>query len=247
MIKIIEHQVISEIRLQRPPVNAINMELMEALIAAHKEIVRKGSQVIVLSGKEGMFSAGLDVPELLQMSRSEVVLFWACFFRLQSCLLGSSIPLVAAVTGHAPAGGAVLALQCDYRVAASGDWKIGLNEVQVGLAIPAPVLAVLRFVVGERTAGRLAMTGEMLSMDQALAVGMVDELVEPAQVVGRAIEYAQKLSCLPQQAMNATRLQAKEHLLQYRVTREHIEVATDAWFADETQTVMRGLAERLGK
>lgn len=247
MIEVIEHGLVSEMRLQRPPVNAINMDLMEALLSSHRNIVKKDQQAIVISGKEGMFSAGLDVPELLQMSRNEVMVFWDRFFTMQSCLLGSAIPLVAAVTGHAPAGGAVIALQCDYRVAARGDWKMGLNEVQVGLAIPAPILAVLRFVVGERAASRLATAGEMLNMEQALAIGLVDELAEPDAVVERALEYARKLTGLPRQAMNATRLQAKEHLLEYRVTREHIESATDAWFSDETQSVMRELAEKLGK
>jgi len=247
MIEIFRHQKVSEIRLQRPPANAINMGLMDALLEAHRKEVKKGAQAIVLSGKEGMFSGGLDVPEMLQMSRNEMTIFWDHFFTLQGTLLGSPIPVVTAITGHAPAGGAVLAMACDYRVAARGDWKIGLNEVNVGLPIPPPILAVLRFVVGDRTASRLAMTGEMLNMEQALSVGMVDELVDAEQVVERAVEYAQDLCRLPPQAMNTTRLHSKEHILQYKVTREQVQAATDAWFSDETQTVMQQLAAKLGK
>src|SRR6185369_17057957 len=108
----------------------------------------EGARGIVLSGREGMFSAGLDVPTLLQLERDHLRAFWNDFFGLCAALARSSIPVVAAVTGHAPAGGAVLAIMCDYRVMARGPFRIGLNEVQVGLSVPECIQAALRRLVG---------------------------------------------------------------------------------------------------
>jgi len=86
-----------------------------------------------------MFSAGLDVPFLLTLDRPAIAALWRTFYALLRALAGSPLPIAAAVTGHAPAGGAVLMLFCDWRVMADGAWKVGLNEVQVGLTLP-PVI-----------------------------------------------------------------------------------------------------------
>ncbi len=254
MIEILEHGSIAELRLQRPPVNAMNMAFLEAVIAAHKKAVKNQSQAIVISGKEGLFSAGLDVPELLQQSRNAMTVFWDRFFLMNMTLLRSPVPVIAAITGHAPAGGAVLAIHCDYRVAARGDFRMGLNEVQVGLAVPPTVLRVLESVVGRRTAARLAMTGELLSMDQALSLGLVDELVEPDKVIERAVEYAASLTRLPPRAMNQTRLNSRIPLLPTGhgghgsgIDPDDIRAMADYWFLDETQAALQALAASLGK
>ena len=254
MIEIHEHGPIAEIRLQRPPVNAMNMAFLEAVIDAHKKTVRNKSQAIVISGKEGLFSAGLDVPELLQQSRNAMTVFWDRFFTMNMTLLRSPVPVIAAITGHAPAGGAVLAIHCDYRVAARGDFRMGLNEVQVGLAVPLPVLRVLETVVGSRTAARLAMTGELLGMEQALQAGLVDELVEPDQVIARAIEYAGTLTRLPQHAMNQTRLNSRNALIAEAhgghgsgIDPDAIRAMAEHWFSDETQAALQALVASLRK
>ena len=136
MLDTIDHGEIAEIRMHRAPVNAMNTDLVVALDSAHKEAVAQGANAVVVSGMPGMFSGGLDVPELLPLGPEEILDFWNAFFRLMKHVAGSPVPVVAAITGHSPAGGAVLAIHCDYRVAASGSFKIGLNEVQVGLPVP---------------------------------------------------------------------------------------------------------------
>ncbi len=247
MIEIQQHGNVAEIRLARPPVNALNMEFLEALIAAHREQVKNKSQAIVISGLDGIFSGGLDVPELLQQSRNAMTVFWDRFFSLNMNLLRSPVPVIAALTGHAPAGGAVLAIHCDYRVAARGDFRIGLNEVQVGLAVPPHILRVLESVVGERTAARLAMTGELIDIDEALRIGLVDELVAPAEVVSRAVDYAAALTRLPPRSMNQTRLNSRQRIFADGVDQEEIRAMTDYWFSDETQAAMQALVASLGK
>ena len=197
MLEVIRHDTIHELRLARPPVNALDPTLVRALRAAIEGAPREGARGIVLSGRPGMFSAGLDVPALLPMKRDDLRVFWADFFGLCADLACSPIPIVAAITGHAPAGGAVLSIMCDYRVMADGAFKIGLNETQVGLAVPERIQAVLRRLVGAYRAERLMVAGTMLDAADAKAIGFVDELVATDLVVPRAIAWMGELLKLP--------------------------------------------------
>jgi Delta3-Delta2-enoyl-CoA isomerase len=152
MIQTFERGDIRELRLNRPPVNALSPELIAALLQAVQAAPRDGKRTLVLSGSPGIFSARLDVPLLLKLDRAAMAAFWRKFYVLLGALASSPIPIAAAITGHAPAGGTVLALFCDYRIAAAGDWKIGLSEVQVGLPLPPVIFTALRRVVGLREA-----------------------------------------------------------------------------------------------
>ncbi|MEE4185278.1 MAG: enoyl-CoA hydratase/isomerase family protein [Gammaproteobacteria bacterium] len=247
MLETLRHDPVTELRLARAPVNALNMELVEALLAALNTEVKNGAKAIVLTGNTGIFSAGLDVRELMEASRNSVTVFWDRFFKLTHALLNCPVPVVAGITGHAPAGGAVLAIHCDYRIAAAGEFKLGLNEVQVGLAVPEVILQVLRHVVGARQAGHLAIRGLMLSPAEALNIGLVDEVVSPDEVCQRAVSYARQLTELPPVAMNTTRRNAKAELLAQHVSIEAVRLMTDYWFSDETQRTMRQLVASLGK
>jgi Delta3-Delta2-enoyl-CoA isomerase len=246
MLKVHEHGTVAELEMHRPPVNAMNRELLEALTRAHAQLCRDGTRAIIISGREGLFSAGLDVPALLGQSRSEVIAFWGSFFRLMSAIAASPVPVAAAITGHAPAGGAVLALHCDYRVATRGEFRLGLNEVQVGLPVPVSILGMLEFVVGSRQAMLLAASGRLLPPDAALELGFVDELAEPGAVVSSALDWCRTLLVLPPQAMNATRLAAKSRIIEAaRQNEEYAVAATDHWFSAETQTAMHALVASL--
>jgi len=248
MLKIHEHGAVAEIEMDRPPVNAMNQEFVDELTRVYGNLSASGARAIVISGREGLFSAGLDVPALLGKSRHEITAFWASFFRLMSVIAASPVPVAAAITGHAPAGGAILALHCDYRVAAQGEYGIGLNEVQVGLPVPVNILFMLEFVIGGRKAMSLASTGALLTPDQALAIGLVDELVRADQAVAAALAWCEKMLVLPPQAMNTTRLNAKSVVIAKAQDNEsYASTAADYWFSAETQAAMSRLVDKLGK
>src|SRR5271168_2572350 len=137
MILTIDHGPIRELRLDRPPVNALTGELILALRQAIEAAPRQGVKALILSGSPGRFSAGLDVPLLLNCDRSAIAELWRGLYSLLRALAGSSVPIAAAITGHAPAGGTVPPMFCDWRVMAAGEFKMGLNEVQVGIPLPA--------------------------------------------------------------------------------------------------------------
>ncbi|MEO5813294.1 MAG: enoyl-CoA hydratase/isomerase family protein [Rhodanobacter sp.] len=241
MLNIIAHGAIREINLARAPVNALNLELLQALRAAIDDNVRGGAQGIVLSGAPGLFSAGVDIPALLACDLQGVRTYWKEFFAVCASLARAPIPLVAAVTGHSPAGGAVLALFCDYRVMAQGAFKIGLNEVQVGLMVPECIQFALRRVVGSHRAERLLVAGTMLESGAALECGYVDELVEVDKVVARATSWLEELLSYPQHAMLATREVARHDLASVFADPDALRVDefSDAFMHPATQTVLQ--------
>ena len=238
---------IREIRLARPPVNALNLELLQALRKAIDDSVREGVRGIVLSGAQGLFSAGVDVPALLQRDHQGVLEYWREFFALCGDLARAPIPLVAAITGHSPAGGAVLALFCDYRVMAEGPYRIGLNEVQVGLIVPEAIQQALRRVVGAYRAERLLVSGAMIDSAEALACGFVDELTGIDQVTTRALHWLGELLALPSHAMLTTRRLARADLAGAYADMNALPLGefAEAFFHPETQAVLQQLVARL--
>lgn len=245
MLELNDHDGLRVIRMQRPPANALNMEMVTSLKVAVESAAGERVAGLVLAGRDGMFSGGLDVPELLGEPRPVIAEFWERFFALTRALADAPMPVAAAITGHAPAGGAVLALHCDYRVGALGSWKIGLNEVQVGLAVPSTILQALADQVGLRRARRLTTAGRMIEMNEALEIGLVDELVAPESVIERALDWCRELTRLPPIAMNETRRLGKADFLARLAAADDAATATDYWFSDETQAAMHALVERL--
>jgi enoyl-CoA hydratase/carnithine racemase len=245
MIQTIRHGDIVELRLDRPPVNALDTELLSRLIDAVDR--GRGAQALVLSGGPRVFCGGMDVPHLLSLDEAGVRRAWQLLFAAARALARSPAPVVAAIDGHAPAGGCVLALCCDYRVMAEGEFRIGLNETQVGLAAPDAIQHLMRRVVGTYRAERLLVSGTMLESAQALAVGLVDELAPSGQVVPRALEWLHALLALPRSAMLTTRRIARADLLSALegFSDPELDVFLAAWEQDDTQQALRALVARL--
>jgi enoyl-CoA hydratase/carnithine racemase len=225
------------------------VDLLRAVRGAVDEALNSGARGIVLSGAQGLFSAGVDVPALLGRDRAGVREFWREFFLTCSKLALSRVPVVASITGHSPAGGAVLSLFCDYRVMAEGTFRIGLNEVQVGLVVPECIQMALRRVVGAYRAERLLVAGAMIESSQALACGFVDELAGLEQVTTRALHWMNGLLALPSRAMLTTRALARADLIAVwsDVDALPIDQFVDAYFHPETQAVLQQLVARLKK
>ncbi|MDT8321121.1 MAG: enoyl-CoA hydratase/isomerase family protein [Xanthomonadales bacterium] len=248
MLEIIDHHSVREIRLARPPANALNPELMTALTAALQEAANVADAVIV-SGLPGMFSAGLDVPELLQLDREALSRAWQGFLEVSGTIARMPVPTAFALTGHAPAAGIVMALFGDYRVMASG-FKTGLNEVQVGLVVPSTIYQALVRAVGPHTAERILVAGEILNSDQAARIGLVDELTDnPDAAVERALDWCRRHSTLPRSAMLMTRAMARADL--HSLFGDHsalgVEKFVEVWFSETTQQKLRALAASLKK
>jgi Delta3-Delta2-enoyl-CoA isomerase len=174
---------------------------------------------------------------------------WLDFFALLQDLASCPVPVGAALTGHSPAGGAVLSLFADRRVAAEGPYRLGLNEVQVGLPVPPMLLRALTFLCGEREATRLAVGGLLVDPAEALRCGLVDELCPLPEVIPRTVAWATDLAKRPATAMRLTRQLARRPLVEAfaAVDGGLIEGILDQWYSVETQAVLAALVARLGK
>ena len=209
---------------------------------------------IVISGGPNVFCGGLDVPHLMGLDAAELKAAWTDFFDAAIAIAKSPVPVVAAIAGHSPAGGCVLALCCDYRVMARSPdaakpFRIGLNEVQVGLAAPDCIQHLMRRVVGTYRAERLLVAGAMPSAQHALAIGLVDELADLGQVRPRAIAWLNELLALPSSPMLATRALARKDLIDALTdpSRINLDSFLEAWNQPDTQGALQALVARLKK
>ena len=254
-VQTLDHGRIRELRLARPPVNALDPALCRALITTLDAAVADGVDAVVLSGAPGIFSAGLDVPHLMALGQDRQALHagWGAFFGAARSLAALRIPVVAALTGHAPAGGCVLSLCCDYRVMARSPnpvkpFMIGMNETQVGLAVPEGAQQLMRRVIGPYRAERLLVSGSMVAADEALRIGLVDTVVEVDQVVPHALEWLSTLLALPRAPMllprSLTRADRERALQPENLDLERF---VEGWYDADTQAGLRALLARLGK
>jgi len=250
LVQSIPHGRIHELRLARPPVNAINPALCSALRSAIDDAVAAGAEGLVLSGGPKVFSAGLDVPWLLTIQDDQQALHdaWNGFFEAARAIAASPVPIVAAIAGHAPAGGCVLTLCCDWRVMAEGPFTIGLNETQVGIAIPPGIMQLLQRTVGPRRAEAMLVPGEMVDSERALKIGLVDELADVDHVLTRALARLDLLLDLPRGPMLETRRVLRADL-QRALSAEsmQLERCLESWRSDDTQRALRAMVARLGK
>jgi len=247
MIEIIEHGTVRELKLARPPANALSPELLVELSSQVVLAPADGIGAIVLSGADGLFTGGLDVPLLLTLDRDDLITALEAFFGAMAALARSEVPVAAAITGHSPAGGAVLALFCDWRVMADGPYLIGFNEVRIGIPVPVIVADALTRVVGRRQAEALAQTGALVGPAQALEIGLVDQIVAVGEVVAAAVEWCRQLTELPPHALRSTRRVVRRDLVEIvERSRSHdIEALAKEWFRPEVQGPLRKLAEQL--
>jgi Delta3-Delta2-enoyl-CoA isomerase len=247
MIASIEHGAVRELHINRPPANALSPELIVELKKNIQACATK-SGAVVLSGVPGMFSAGLDVPLLLTLNRPKMNEVWREFYALLGSLACSPIPIAAAITGHAPAGGTVLPLFCDFRCMAEGNWKMGFTEVQVGLPLPPVIVAALKRQLGARQAERLAAGGVLLSPAEALNIGLIDEVVAAEKVVPRAVEWCENMLKLPSKAMSETRAKARADMpALFESLDSEMDAVAASWWSEEAQRTLRAVAERLAK
>ncbi|WP_374334489.1 enoyl-CoA hydratase/isomerase family protein [Leeia sp.] len=242
MLDIIQHpgQRV-EIRLQRPPYNLIDRAMLLQLRHALSEAERQGQQGIVLSGQPGVFSAGIDLPSLLTADREQVRAYWQQVFLLAAELAHSPLPVCAALTGHALAAGALLAVFADYRVMSVGEGRIGFSEVCVGVCLPPCFRLAVERVVGARHAERLLAWGESCDPARALQLGLVDELVPPGQEVAQALRQLEQLSRLPSHSFQTMRQAARASLREAfaDINQLPVDEFVEGFLAPTTQALLR--------
>jgi len=193
--------------------NALSFAMMDEVDAAVARAERE-AQAVVLAGRKGRFSAGFDLGEMMSgPDRARAMVSRGADFLLG--LYMRPIPLVTACTGHALAGGALLLLTSDVRVAARGAFRIGLNEVQIGLPVPVLAMELARDRLSPAHLTAATLFSEVVDPDRALAAGWVDDLASEEEVVGAAVTQARRLSALPRHAFAKTKEALRERTVAY--------------------------------
>lgn len=247
MIETLRHGPLVELRLERPPVNALDIEMLDDLLDALAGAVESGARGIVLSGQPGMFSAGLDIVRAIELDAHGMRGLCSVFFGVLQQVASSPVPVAAALTGYTAAGGAVIANFADYRVLAAGEGRIGFNEMEVGI-FPGPLVhrSVVR-QVGPRQAERLLTSGMLLPPDEALRIGLVDAVAPVEDVVPAALAWLDRLASLPREPLARTRALARADLVEIfeDLDQSAIEVLIRGWFAPETRAALQAAVARL--
>ena len=249
MLELKDHGPVRELRLARPPANALNGPLVAALTEALENAAAE-SEAVVVSAAGRMFCAGLDVPEWLQMDRPEFTRAWRAFIGLMKTIADMPVPVVFAMQGHAVGGGLLLSLFGDYRIMPRGPYKTGLNEVRVGLIAPSPVHRALVRLTGPRPAERMLVGGDLLGVDEALEIGCLDELAEsPEGALPAALAWCEKHLALPRNAMTLSRDMARADLRAVfdNYSERDNESYADLWFSEATQATLTELVSSLRK
>lgn len=248
MIEIENRDSVRVIKLTRGVTNALNPELVEILLDAIKnaENDRGTGGVVLSSSNEKFFSIGFDLPHLYGLGKKEFLHFYRQFNRLCRDLAVLPKPVVAAITGHATAGGCILALCGDVRVMADGRKLMGLNEVKLGVPVPELTVRLLNSLVNGRIAREVMEGGEFFPSSRLLQMGMVDRVVPLREVLPVSLEYARTMGSLPVEAFKLIKTRRVETLIReaekYREQDE--ENFMRCWFSEESRVLLKIAMEK---
>jgi len=188
----------------RPPANAMDVGLLDEVVAAVDEVATSPPAALVLCGRPGFFSAGADLKAIPGYGPDEQRRSIEGINRMALGVYALPCPVVAAITGHAIAGGFVLAMCADHRVASTAG-KYGLTEVKVGVPYPQAAIGVVRAELTAQAARVLALGNRLVDADECVRLGAFDEAVEPDAVVPRALDVAAELAALPAEVYARTK------------------------------------------
>lgn len=233
------------LRLAHGKANALDLELLEELERACRDLESSGAAAAVLTGTGSIFSAGVDLFRLLDGGAAYLERFLPALDRAVRAFFALPVPVVAAVNGHAIAGGAVLTAACDFRLMAAGGGRIGVPELLVGVPFPAAPLEVLRFALPPERLQEAVFTGRTDPPEEALRRGWIDEVVAPERLGERALEVAGRLAALPREAVRLTKFHLRRPALE-RIDRLAPEIGpavAQQWGAESTKAVIRAYLE----
>lgn len=243
MIQRSDRDGIAILTLNHGKANALDVELCEELQKLMATIVASDIRAVVLTGTGTIFSAGVDLFRLLEEGEPYARRFFGAMVSMFTELFLLPRPVVAAVNGHAIAGGAIFNACCDYRLMSAG--RIGVPELRVGVPFPAIALEIVRF-------GRMepiVYTGETVTPDVALSRGIIDAVSDPGDLLERAVERAKQLGAIPRDAFRLAKRQLRTpYVAAARALAAEDAEARDLWSAKTTHEAIRRYLERtIGK
>jgi enoyl-CoA hydratase len=210
MIDVEQQGPVTIVALKRPPANAMNIELLEEMAAVFDRLAQDSSpRSVVLTGHGKSFSAGADLKAVPHYSAADQRRMLTALNRAFLALYGFPAPVVGAINGHAIAGGLVLALCCDWRIAVNTPFLAGLTEVRVGVRYPVAAIEIVRQELRPEIVRKLVLFAQNISGAAALEAGVFDEMVDPEGLMERAVAKAAEFAALPMAVFAKTKQQLR--------------------------------------
>jgi enoyl-CoA hydratase len=199
---------LTRLQIDRPPANAIDLALLDELVGAFERISLDPPRALVIAGRAGFFSAGINLKTVPHYGPGEQHRMVSGINRMLLAAYGLELPVVAAVTGHAIGGGMLLTLCADYRVASTAG-RYGIPGVKVGVPYPQAAMGVARAELAPHAARRLMLGNWLIDADECVRQGAFDEALAPARVLDRALEMARELAVLDRTMYARTKLELR--------------------------------------
>lgn len=231
------HEGIATVILSRGKVNSLNDMVVNELREQFKALeANKDIKAVVLTGRGKFFSFGFDIPEFLSFTKEEFTDYLTNFTDLYTYLFLYPKPVVAALNGHTIAGGCMLALACDNRVIAAGKSKISLNEIAFGSSVFAGSTEILRFWIGNANATKVLYSGTMYSAEEAMSLGLVQEVFAEDNLLDQARRIALDLSLKHSPAFASIKSLLRKPIAEDMMLREgpSIREFVDIWYSEQT-------------
>jgi enoyl-CoA hydratase/carnithine racemase len=229
---------IAIMRIDRPPANAIDLDLANEFANALDGIENDGGiRALVVTGTGKCFSAGLDLKAIPAYDRAQQESMVMQVNRLFGGLYGLPVPTIAAVNGHAIAGGVILTLCCDYRIGAEADYKLGLAEARVGVPFPVAAMSIVQSELSHPVARTMVLTARNWGPRDAASMGVLDELRPAELLLPRAIEVAQEMAALPHSIYGRIKRDLRRAALARidDAINNRSEPMLESWLSDETR------------
>jgi enoyl-CoA hydratase len=245
MIEVMRQGKAAVLKLAHGKANALDTPLMLELADALREVERSDAGALVLTGQGTVFSAGVDLLQLLNGGRKYVAEFLPRMCEGFRALYQFPKPAVAAVNGHAIAGGMILSSACDYRVMARGA-KIGIPELRVGVPFPLVAIEIVRSALAPERAQEAVLFGRVLEAEAARGAGYVHEVVDAGEVLARAVARAEELATTPAGSFRKAKLDLRRPTLELLDRAEATSDAhlVDAWTSPEVTGAIRSYVEK---
>ncbi len=235
--------------LEKPPVNAIDIKLVRDGMECLTQIAEnKNIRSVIITGSGKCFSAGLDLKTVPYYNAFEQRQMVEELNNVVLKLYEFPIPTVAAINGHAIAGGFILAISCDYRLGTVSEYKIGVTESRVGIPFPVATMEVLRAELQPAMARRMTLVGKNIGPQEALQIGILDELQQDNKLLTRAKEVAMDLGSMPREGYAKIKNQPRGNTIKTikRVIDDGSDPLIKAWIMEEgKESSAKHLSSRL--
>jgi enoyl-CoA hydratase len=210
MIDVSERDGIAVVTLNHGKANALDVEFCEAIADRFDDLSKRPARAIILTGTGRIFSAGVDLLRISAEGTAYVQRFLPALHRMFDTVFNCPKPVIAAVNGHAIAGGCVLACCADRRIASRDAGRVGVTEILVGVPFPAMAFEVMRFAATSQSFPDVILSGATYLSDEAKTRGLIDEVVAPAELMDRALATARTLAALPSATFALTKQQIRQ-------------------------------------